>query len=225
MPNPFQKRLTRRELKGDLKAFVAVLDNQAKESRKWENWPRIQKHVKLCKDVGINGKPIDFSVRIRKGTHITVFVFSPVRQALKGVHQFTVAEKKKPEAPKEPKPSKPMTAIDSLDGRVTYDVPEGAVPCRFTLGDRVMQRNNGGITETVERIKWVREVWHSLEPYWRIETDRSGGSQVGYVKVAGAMNRKPKTTRCMASCGHMVTFRYVPPARPVCPDYCDACKC
>lgn len=57
----------------------------------------------------------------------------------------------------------------------------GEVPCRFKVGDKV--RRSEYITdrvETVEDARWIRKVWHSIEPYWHISTDCTGGPQAGY---------------------------------------------
>ena len=69
---------------------------------------------------------------------------------------------------------------DGLEMRFQF-VPEGVVPCRFAVGDLVRgSRHFTDRIETVEKVEWVREVWHSCEPYWRIATDCSGGSQRNY---------------------------------------------
>ena len=77
-----------------------------------------------------------------------------------------------------------QVVVDFPSGPTSYRAATGEVPCRFEVGDKVITCGEGtGPIETVEKIEWVWTVWHSIEPYWRVETDLSGGPQAGYVKA------------------------------------------
>lgn len=57
----------------------------------------------------------------------------------------------------------------------------GEVLCRFKVGDKVRRSEyTTDCVEVVERVEWHTEVWHSIEPYWHVDTDCSSGSQAGY---------------------------------------------
>ena len=76
-----------------------------------------------------------------------------------------------------------IVTVDYQDGAETFRAADGMVPCRFKIGDKVKRSSYSDPAETVERIEWVRTVWHSIEPYWAISTDMSSGPQAGYVRV------------------------------------------
>jgi len=69
--------------------------------------------------------------------------------------------------------------ISYPDCSIEFEAADGVVPCRFTVGDKV--RSSGHeVLETVERVCWIRDVWHGVEPYWRIDTDCSSAPQSLY---------------------------------------------
>lgn len=76
-----------------------------------------------------------------------------------------------------------VTTIDSSEGSEEYEAAIGVVPRRFKAGDKVARRSKENPVEVVEKVEWIREVWHSIEPYWKVLTDTSSGGQAGYVMI------------------------------------------
>jgi hypothetical protein len=82
----------------------------------------------------------------------------------------------------------PDVHIDSQGGVMSFlGEAVGHVPSRFSPGDKVYTYISGkGVpvgrgVEIVLSVEWIPDVWHTLEPYWWVKTNRTSGPQTGYI--------------------------------------------